>query len=294
MTLKHLPINMLRALDLLPAPDVPVTLFTRHSIRELVDGRGLAGYDLPLTEDGRELALSWGDYLIRRTERRIEHCISSPIQRCIDTASLMIEGADRANNFTNTHQIEIVEQGLLVEPGSFVVDIQQAAPHFKIQGARGFINSFVNNRLPGMKHPIHGVRDVLQLLHQFHAKGHAGLSLAVSHDTILAGIVAVLTHQKHIQAHDWPQMMEGLFMWFEGDAFHESRLSYIWRGQLQHLGLTDLQAASQAQQDDASPALESFQSVDGQVVEHQVSHQSHHQTNTDLADNSQETDTKDH
>lgn len=242
MTLKHLPINMLRALELLPAPDVPVTLFTRHSLRELVDGRGLAGYDLPLTEAGRELAQSWGYYLTQKTQRRIEHCISSPIQRCIDTAALMIQGAEQVHPQANTQQIEIVEQRLLVEPGSFVVDIQQAAPHFKIQGARGFINSFVNNRLPGMKHPIHGVFDVLELLHRFHAQQPASLSLAVSHDTILAGIIAVMTAQKNIQAHDWPQMMEGLFMWFEGEAFHESRLNYIWRGQLKHLDLTEFTA----------------------------------------------------
>lgn len=40
----------------------------------------------------------------------------------------MIEGADGVSPEPNTHTIEIVEQGLLVEPGSFVLDIQQAAP----------------------------------------------------------------------------------------------------------------------------------------------------------------------
>ncbi len=242
MTLQHLPYTMLKALDLLPNLDVPVTLFTRHSLRELVDGQGLSGYDLPLTQDGRELAVAWGEYLISNTGRHIEHCISSPIQRCVDTASLMLQGAELANSADNTHQIEIVQQGLLVEPGSFVLDIAQAAPHFRRQGARGFINSFVNHQLPGMKHPINGVIDVLQLLHLFHAKQVAGLSLAVSHDTILAGILTVMMNKDQIQAHDWPQMMEGLFIWFEGDIFHESRLSYIWRGQLQHLNLDALHA----------------------------------------------------
>ena len=56
MSLKLLPPSMLSALDLLPDPQIPVTLFTRHSVREEVAGQGLAGYDLQLTESGRELA----------------------------------------------------------------------------------------------------------------------------------------------------------------------------------------------------------------------------------------------
>ncbi len=60
MTLKLLPPSMFRALDLLPDPNIPVTLFTRHSLRELVNGQGLAGYDLQLTDQGRELAKAWG------------------------------------------------------------------------------------------------------------------------------------------------------------------------------------------------------------------------------------------
>ena len=150
MALDLLPKSMLKAIDLLPEAKVPVTLFTRHSIREMVLGQGLAGYDLQLTSQGRELAEAWGCYLIENTDRSIQHWISSPIQRCVDTAALMIQGADSNTSAQNTHHIEIVEQGLLVEPGSFVLDIKQAGPYFRKQGALGFINSFVNNALPGM------------------------------------------------------------------------------------------------------------------------------------------------
>ncbi|MCH7337675.1 histidine phosphatase family protein [Acinetobacter sp. NIPH 2699] len=230
MALHLLPKSMFEAIDLLPDASTPVTLFTRHSLRELVNGKGLAGYDLQLTEQGRDLAYAWGQYLIQNTDRAIQHCISSPIQRCIDTAALMIEGADDVHKAINTHTIEIVEQRLLVEPGSFVLDIQQAAPFFHKQGALGFINSFVNNALPGMKHPITGVFDVLELLYHTHPRKHLGLSLAVSHDTILAAIVAVISGKTQIEQTDWPEMMEGLFVWFEGEDFASSKLKWIWRG----------------------------------------------------------------
>ena len=241
MALHLLPKSMFEAIDLLPNASTPVTLFTRHSLRELVNGQGLASYDLQLTEQGRELAYAWGQYLIQNTDRAIQHCISSPIQRCVDTAALMIEGADRTHKVVNTHTIEIVEQRLLVEPGSFVLDIQQAAPYFRKQGALGFINSFVNNALPGMKHPITGVFDVLELLYHTHPTQHNGLSLAVSHDTILAAIVAVISGNKQIEQSDWPDMMEGLFVWFEGEDFSNSKLKWIWRGERQELVIKDFQ-----------------------------------------------------
>ncbi|WP_336165380.1 phosphoglycerate mutase family protein [Acinetobacter ursingii] len=239
MALKLLPPSMLQAIDLLPDGNVPVTLFTRHSIREIVNGQGLAGYDLQLTESGRVLAEEWGACLIQNTGRMIHHCISSPIQRCIDTAALMIEGADRVTPTSNTHTIEIVEQGLLVEPGSFVLDIKKAAPYFRELGALGFINSFVNNALPGMKHPITGVFDVLELIYNTHPNASNGLSLAVSHDTIIAAIVAVISGRSQIDKEDWPAMMEGLFVWFEGDDFLNSQLKWIWRGEVDQLNVSD-------------------------------------------------------
>ncbi len=241
MALDLLPTSMLKALDLLPDAKTPVTLFTRHSIREVVTGQGLAGYDLQLTEQGRDLAQAWGSYLIDNTDRNIQHCISSPIQRCVDTAALMIQGADATTLAQNTHHIEIVQQGLLVEPGSFVLDIQQAGPYFQKQGALGFINSFVNNALPGMKHPITGVVDVLELIYNTHPQDHFGLSLAVSHDTILAAIIAVISGRNTISREDWPKMMEGLFVWFEGDVFIESKLKWIWRGQVNELSIREFQ-----------------------------------------------------
>ena len=238
MALELLPASMLKAIDLLPDAQTPVTLFTRHSIREIVVGQGLAGYNLQLTEQGRDLAEAWGGYLVGNTDRVIQHCISSPIQRCVDTAALMIRGADGITIEPNTHHIEIIEQGLLVEPGSFVLDIKQAGPYFQKQGALGFINSFVNNALPGMKHPIHGVVDDLELIYNTHPTNQYGLSLAVSHDTSLAAIIPVISGRNEVTQADWPDMMEGLFVWFEGDEFLESKLKWIWRGQIHTLDIS--------------------------------------------------------
>ena len=105
----------------------------------------------------------------------------------------------------------------------------------------GFINSFVNNALPGMKHPINGVVDVLELIYNTHPKTLYGLSLAVSHDTILAAMIAVISGHQEVSREDWPKMMEGLFVWFEGDVFEESKLKWIWRGKAHELDISQFQ-----------------------------------------------------
>lgn len=242
---------MLQAVDLLPEQETSVILLTRHSLREIVDGQGLAGYDLQLTEEGRELAFGWGEYLTQQSARTIANCMSSPIQRCIDTAELMIAGAEQIQSH-KTPQIDILQQPLLVEPGGFVVDINLAAPYFRQQGAVSFINSFVQNALPGMKHPINGVLDVLELLYHSHlvqttSGHHSGqLSLAVSHDTILAAFVAVISGHFKVEKKDWPDMMEGLFMWFdEAENFYASRVHWIWRGQHHQLSIAKLMQGKQ-------------------------------------------------
>ena len=36
-------------------------------------------------------------------------------------------------------------------------------------------------------------------------------------------------------------MMEGLFVWFEGDVFLESKLKWIWRGEMNELNIHEFQ-----------------------------------------------------
>ena len=63
--------------------------------------------------------------------------------------------------------------------------------------------------------------------------------MAVSHDTILAAMIAVMSGRQDVSREDWPKMMEGLFVWFEGDVFLESKLKWIWRGQVHELDIAD-------------------------------------------------------
>lgn len=222
----------------------PLILLTRHSIREQMAGQGFASYALPLTAQGRQLAQAWGRHLLERTGRRVHSCISSPIQRCVDTANLMLAGQAELLGVPLTTLPTVAQHELLVEPGSFVHDVQQAGPLFLQHGPLGFINAFLREEVAGMKQPQHGVRDILQLLytqsHDSVLPEADGIHLAVSHDTILAALLAVMAQQRAITWADWPEMMEGVWLWFEGVDFRQATLHWLWRGVQYQQSIKDL------------------------------------------------------
>ena len=219
---------MFEAFDLLPDVQQPLVLLTRHSIRERAPNNGFASYQLPLTELGRNLAFEWGKFLAKESGRSINACVSSPVPRCVDTATIMLDGFGHPDESSLT---DVTQHTLLVEPGSFVLDVNLAGPHFIQYGALKFINAFLNNQLPGMKMPMQGVLDILRLLFEHQATTSQQLSLAVSHDTILAAMFSLMAGHKQIEKQDWPHMMEGAFLWFEGASFEQAQLHWIWRGQ---------------------------------------------------------------
>lgn len=224
---QDLPAAMQAGLALLPKSR-PIVLLTRHSIRELVDDQGFAGYKLPLTEQGRRLAYAWGEHFCAWTERKFHACLSSPIGRCVETAALMLEGAFIKN--LQMTQPDVVKNKLLVEPGSFVQDGETLGPLFRQYGALEFINYFLGQQIAGMKNPIQGVLDILGLLHEHLPRQQDSILLAVSHDTILAVFLAVMQRETVVSMDDWPEMMEGVFLWFEGDDFEASTVHWVWRG----------------------------------------------------------------
>lgn len=219
----HLPPSMIHSVKQLPNSDERLILFTRHSLRERSNGQGFASYDLPLTPKGRVLAESWGRWLEANLPYSMDTgSIASPIGRCVDTAKLMQQGAGVRQ--------PIFHESLLVEPGSLVTDAKQANEEFKRLGALNFINAFLQNSLNSTKPANKGGLDLLSLLYQSQPEpGH--LSLAVSHDTLLAAFLGVMRQIKQNDWDDWPKMMEGMFLWFDDQPFEQSTANFIWRGE---------------------------------------------------------------
>lgn len=226
---RKLPAGMVASVPLLPAVEQPVLLLTRHSMREQANGQGFASYALPLTVEGQRLAEQWGQAVTRLSGRQWGRVVSSPIERCLDTAARML-GLPHADHIDTHH--------LLVEPGSLVLDISLVGGWFRQHGPLQFINAFLQQQLAGMKDPVQGVEDILYLLFcEYRALQAGQLGLAVSHDTLLAAVVGHLQGRRVLGWEDWPEMMEGLFLWFEPLPYDEipefagCTVHWLWRGE---------------------------------------------------------------
>lgn len=218
---------LLKSLDRLP-DDRGVVLLTRHSIREQPQGR-FAGYDVPLTEAGVELAKAWGGAL----RRPLHKVLSSPVGRCTDTAKAMLEGA-AASLCVDTHP-------LLVEPGSFVHDISAIGRLFLELGPVQFANRhFAGELADGVLAPPVGTARIIALARE-HAGPAGSLSLLVTHDTILAAVIHTLRAARSISEEDWPWMMEGAFLWFDDAQVH-----WLWRGEPGSSSLAELHGLARA------------------------------------------------
>lgn len=208
---------LMPALAQLPL-DRPVVLFTRHSIREQARN-GFAGYDVPLTPEGVALAEAWGACL----QRPLHAVLSSPVGRCVDTARAMLSGAGRPGLAVQAHR-------QLVEPGCYVHDIKAVAPTFARLGPVEFANLHFRVPVPGVHAPATGAGQLLAFMRE-HLGAPGSLTLLVSHDTILAAFIYTVLGIDRIDDGHWPWMMEGAFLWFEGEGA-DGELHGLWRGEL--------------------------------------------------------------
>jgi len=208
------------AIRLLPAHR-PAHLLTRHSVRELAKN-GFADYRLPLTAEGVAMAREWG----ARLERPVQAFYSSPVGRCVDTATAMAEGALEAGLIPAMP--EVVTDPTLVEPGCYVEDINRVGPTFLKMGALSLLNQHLKTPFEGMLSPAAGRAKLASYLYQREPEP-GSLAVHVTHDTILAVLVAELEGRDAIDEEHWPWMMEGLWVWFE-----DARMHWVWRGHHGH------------------------------------------------------------
>ena len=103
-----IPPSTLTWLDTVPS-DRPVAMLVRHSVRGHLPP-GDAGYALPITDVGHQLARELG----MKLRGRLRRVHASPLLRTMQTAERLAEGAEG--------ETTIVPDRMLGDPGAFVVD----------------------------------------------------------------------------------------------------------------------------------------------------------------------------
>ena len=186
-----------------------VILLLRHSAREKLAQDFSVSYVQSITERGKEIAFELGNIL----GDRLGDVHSSPLTRCVETVQYIQMGA---NNKRTIHKNRI-----LGDPGVFVLD-------GKLGGKTWFeySNEEINESLcglharplPGLAWGYEAAMFALQSI-LFEVSSESGIHLFTTHDSILAGICSHFFGKK-LSLQDWPEFLEGAFIWVEEDRVH--------------------------------------------------------------------------
>lgn len=205
---------MIEGMSLVP-DNQPAALLIRHSLREELNTK-TRGFDVPLTKAGVELAEQFGKAL----KFDVAKVLSSYAPRCINTGNAILKGAG------SKQPVQVAKR--LSEPGCYVSDMKVAGRSFIRLGPLEFVNALSKpGGLTGVLPVKEGTEEILGWLRRESAS--PGLSIFITHDTILATFVYCLLGRHPLIWDDWPQMLEGIFIWFKaGQAYA------VWRG-VEHL-----------------------------------------------------------
>ena len=190
-----------------------ISLILRHAQRDVFQV-GALGTEVPLTASGVSSAEKLGEML---PASRTVNAVSSPVPRCVQTAEAILRGAGRDGNLVLDHR--------LGDPGPFVVDPEACGRLFLELPVSEVVRRQLSDAQPptGMRPTSEGV-DILLGLATEHLDWQGRLSIYVTHDAILAVLVAHL-YRLPVQEAGWPGYLDGLLLWRSAE-----RLYFTWRG----------------------------------------------------------------
>lgn len=197
------PTSTLRAVLEAP-PGAATLLLIRHADRGPLPP-GDPGNHLPLLPDGVQRARALG----RAIGARLGVVRSSPLPRCLQTATAIAEGAARA--------VPIQPDPLLGDPGVYVEDAETAWEQWRTIGHERVVERIVAGvRLPGLADPVPASRRLCAHLVATVA-GQAGVHAFVTHDLL---VTAAAAHGLGLPLGraDWPDFLEALVLVVSGDA----------------------------------------------------------------------------
>ncbi len=202
-----------KQLSVIPA-EADAALILRHAEREDIP-LGTFGVNVPLTACGVESAERLGAILSGvRLRVRVT---ASPVPRCESTARAMLRGGRWPE--------EVALDWRLGAPGPFIVDEEVSGALFLEIGILEIVRRQLSDvETPaGMRRTSEGI-DLLLGLAANDLQSHGWLNVYVTHDAILAVLVAYL-YQLSVDEISWPDYLDGLLLWR-----YAERLYFIWRG----------------------------------------------------------------
>lgn len=194
---KDVPLPPILLIDKLPPASSPIVLFIRHAERPEIPSQE-TGNDLKLTEEGQNKSRILG----RQLGQNIKSINSSPITRCLETASNIKSSSSSSVPITSTK--------VLGDPGAYVFDEQLAWSNWLKNGSESVLSGLMANDKspPGLHSVEHGTAALLRYFKPF-LGGDNGYHICVSHDVVLLPFIAYLLNMP-INEVPWPGFLQAV------------------------------------------------------------------------------------
>lgn len=200
MTIDKFAVELSKSISLLPKNKAIAGLI-RHAERSIIP-KGELGNELRLTPYGKKST----QLLTNLLSNHLIKVFTSPVQRCVQTAKILLTGA----------QCKLVSSSnLLGDPGIFITDAASTDNYFLCYSPLEIVCQLLNQEAnpPGFCRSTNAA--VEQLLHfLINNSAEAGITLFVTHDSILSVVLGSLFQEKTIES-IWPDFLESLFIWYE-------------------------------------------------------------------------------
>ena len=173
-------------------------LIVRHAERPSIP-EGEVGNDLALTDEGIESTQRFANAL----NEKIISIQSSPILRCVQTAKLIAD----AQNFKQ----DIQTNQLLGDPGFFISDAEVAWNSWLSKGSESVNLHLLSGTetWPGFRAFDGAIADMLDHIRLALSTDETGLTVWVTHDTILATLASRVLPQP-LSLASWPTFLGNL------------------------------------------------------------------------------------
>ncbi len=195
----------------------PIILFIRHAERHFSsDPRD--DFKCLLTEQGIKDARAFGEEL-SKLNKKIEVIKTSRIERCVQTAKAIIDGAQSDSS--------IIFSKKLGDPGVFVNDEKLAFQTFIDIGILPLVQKLVSGEdLPGLLQIELAVKHFLEEV-MTDLLEHEGIILYISHDAIIGSIASYLSSIP-LNSENWITYLNGLSFY----NHEENKVFMEWNGKI--------------------------------------------------------------
>ena len=150
-----------------------IAMIIRHGDREKIPA-GEYGNDVLLNQKGQENSFKLGESL---RPFQVNKILTSPIQRCIQTAEFLKKGYGR--------EVEITQTQCLGAPGLHITDDVLAGEYFLKHGFFKILDEFIEGKSsPGLRDKLQYEKAMTDFIRSNTQK--SGLTIYVTHDSLIA------------------------------------------------------------------------------------------------------------